>query len=67
MTAGERISIKMRSIESSFVIGHQIYCLHACMRALFRPEIGQVVAVKGLNMIRSASHTVEDTEQSNQA
>ena len=38
----------MHSIESRFVIGLLIYCLEACMWALFNPEILQAGAVKGL-------------------
>ena len=46
--AHESISAKMHSIESRFVIGLLIYCLEACMWALFNPEILQAGAVKGL-------------------
>ena len=38
----------MHSIESRFVIGHQIYCLQACKCALFSPEILRRGIVKGL-------------------
>ena len=51
MTADERISIEMHSIESRFVIGHQIYCLQACMCAFLSPEILQAGAVNGLNIL----------------
>ena len=55
--AFEKISMKMRSIDSRIVIQkHQLYCLEACMGALLSPEMLQAGAVKGL--IRTAGYTV---------
>ena len=43
----------MHSIESRFVKDHQIYCLGACMHALFSPDILLAWAVKGLIFMMS--------------
>ena len=45
----ESISAKMHSIESRFVIGLLIYCLEACMWALFSPEIFTSWGSEGVN------------------
>ena len=40
--------LKCTILKADLLWGHQIYCLQACMCALFSPEILQAEAVKGL-------------------
>ena len=40
----------MHSMESRFVIRHEVYCLMVCICALLSPEILQIEALKGLRV-----------------
>ena len=46
---------KCTVLKADLLQNHQVYCLQACMCAIFSPEILQALAVKGLKHIMSVA------------